>query len=74
MGVAGGVNLFHLRKQLLKNCIKISHAQSNTNSLEVNENFRISKTKLKQNKISELILNCIAMKLNIKGRLRLKSN
>ena len=62
MGVAGGVTLFHVRKQLLpywKNVIKISHAQSNTNSLEVNDNSRESKI------ILELNLNCIAMKLKV---------
>ena len=62
------VNLIHLKKQMLlywKKLHKISRVQSNTTSLEVNNNFTQIKTKLKNNTLLELNLTCIAMKLEL---------
>ena len=67
MGVAGGeFNSFKkAHSSILEKLHKISHVQSNTTSLEVNENFTQIKTKLKNNTISQLNLTCIAMKLEL---------
>ena len=67
MGVAGGeFNSFKkAHASILEKLHKISHVQSNTTSLEVNENFTQIKTKLKNNTILELNLTCIAMKLEL---------
>lgn len=67
MGVAGGeFNSFKkAHSSILEKLHKISHVQSNTTSLEVNENFTQIKTKLKKNTLLELNLTCIAMKLEL---------
>ena len=67
MGVTGGeFNSFKKANAfMLEKLHKISHAPTNTNSLEVNENFIQSKTKLKKNTLLELNLTCIAMKLEL---------
>ena len=67
MGVAGGeFNSFKKANAfMLEKLHKISHAQSNTNSLEVNYNFIRIKTKLKINTLLELNLTCTAMKLEL---------
>ena len=67
MGVAGGeFNSFKkAHSSILEKLYKISHVQSNTTSLEVNENFTQIKTKLKPNTLLELNLTCIAMKFEL---------
>ena len=67
MGVAGGeLNSFKkAHSSILEKLHKISHVQSNTTSLEVNENFTQIKTKLSKNTLLELNLTCIAMKLEL---------
>ena len=67
MGVAGGeFNSFkEAHASILDKLHKISHVQSNTTSLEVNENFTQIKTKLKNKTLLELNLTCIAMKFEL---------
>ena len=66
MGVAGGeFNSFKKANASILEKHKISHVQSNTTSLEVNESFTQIKTKLKKNTLLELNLTCIAMKLEL---------
>ena len=63
MGVGGSFK--NAPSSILEKLHKISHVQSNTTSLEVNELFTQINTKFKNNTILELNLTCIAMKLEL---------